>query len=452
MTGRILIVDDVATNVRLLEARLGAEYYSLKTASNGQEALDACANESFDLILLDVMMPVMDGFTCCKMLKANPKTQHIPVVLLTALDQPSDRVQGLEAGADDFLTKPVNDVALLTRVRSLLRLKSLLDELRMRAETSKAMGLPTVDALDSTSKIRGKLLMVDDSPIAGRVVQRLEQQHDAELERIPLNAIARMHAEHYDLAIINLDLSSYDGMRLCAQIRADETLRQLPILVLVSAEDQQRLLRAIDLGVNDYLLRPIEANEMFARVQTQVRRKHYADSLRVAVDSSMAMAITDALTGVHNRRYFESHIQALCHEAISQDRPLSLISFDIDYFKSVNDRFGHDIGDLVLKEFAARIKRKMRAVDLFARLGGEEFAMLMPDTNLDSAMRVADRLRAEISDSSFVLAPLITPLPITVSIGVTVLHANESSSEMVKRADEALYSAKAGGRNCVKAA
>ncbi|MDF2981435.1 MAG: PleD family two-component system response regulator, partial [Devosia sp.] len=129
----MLIVDDIPTNVRLLEARLSAEYFDVVTAASGKEALAICAEGEIDIILLDVMMPEMDGFEVCARLKADRRTSHIPVLMVTALDQPSDRVRGLESGADDFLTKPVDDVQLMARVKSLVRLKALTDELRARA-------------------------------------------------------------------------------------------------------------------------------------------------------------------------------------------------------------------------------------------------------------------------------------------------------------------------------
>src|SRR6188768_3717785 len=141
MSARILVVDDVPANVKLLEARLSAEYFDVTTAANGAEALAICARAECDLVLLDVMMPDMDGFEVCRRLKANPATHFIPVVMITALDNASDRVRGLEAGADDFLTKPVLDVVLIARVRSLTRLKMMTDELRMRAQTSLEIGM-----------------------------------------------------------------------------------------------------------------------------------------------------------------------------------------------------------------------------------------------------------------------------------------------------------------------
>src|SRR6201992_2975518 len=163
MSARVLVVDDVPANVKLLEARLSAEYFDVATANSGIEALAICERAECDIVLLDVMMPDMDAFEVCRKLKSNPATHHIPVIMVTALDQPSDRVAGLEAGADDFLTKPVTDVALISRVRSLARLKMVTDELRMRAVTSKEIGIqkPENDTIADAGR-GGRILIVDD--------------------------------------------------------------------------------------------------------------------------------------------------------------------------------------------------------------------------------------------------------------------------------------------------
>lgn len=144
MSARVLVVDDILANVKLLEAKLTAEYFEVLTALDGPTALEVIEREMPDIVLLDVMMPGMDGFEVCKRIKANPVTEHIPVVMVTALDQASDRVTGIEAGADDFLTKPVNDIALMARVKGLVRLKVMMDELRMREATGEAIGVDLV--------------------------------------------------------------------------------------------------------------------------------------------------------------------------------------------------------------------------------------------------------------------------------------------------------------------
>ncbi|MBX9726247.1 MAG: response regulator, partial [Rickettsiales bacterium] len=145
MTGLVLVVDDVPANVKLLEAKLTNEYYDVITAKDGFEAIEQTKAKKPDLILLDVMMPGIDGFETCRRLKQDPDVSHIPVVMVTALSEPSDRVAGLEAGADDFITKPINDTALFARVRSLVRIKVLIDELRLRDKSGSQLGMSASD-------------------------------------------------------------------------------------------------------------------------------------------------------------------------------------------------------------------------------------------------------------------------------------------------------------------
>src|SRR5438105_3614425 len=210
MSARILVVDDVPANVKLLEARLSAEYFDVLTASNGAEALDLCSRSECDIILLDVMMPDMDGFEVCRRLKSNPATHFIPVVIVTALDQPSDRVKGLEAGADDFLTKPVSDVALIARVRSLARLKLMTDELRMRAVTSREIGIqnPEQEAVAETGR-QGRILIVDDRKSSyERIASMLAVEHRVDVEPDPNQALFRAAEGDYELMIVSLGLEN----------------------------------------------------------------------------------------------------------------------------------------------------------------------------------------------------------------------------------------------------
>src|SRR6476660_206624 len=346
MSARILVVDDVPANVKLLEARLSAEYFDVTTAANGAEALAICARAECDLVLLDVMMPDMDGFEVCRRLKSDPATHYIPVVMITALDSPADRVRGLEAGADDFLTKPVSDVVLLARVRSLTRLKMMTDELRMRAITSLEIGMeaPERSAIADTGQ-GGRILLVDDRPASyERLAPMLAAEHTVDVEPDPSQALFHAAEGDYDLLIVSLSLENYDGLRLCSQARSLERTRQMPILAISDADNNARLLRGLEIGVNDYLLRPVDKNELLARARKQIRRRRYTDHLRDNVQNSIEMAILDVLTGLHNRRYMETHLATLAEQAASRGKPLALMMLDIDFFKSINDN-GHDAGD-----------------------------------------------------------------------------------------------------------
>ncbi|HVU18795.1 MAG TPA: PleD family two-component system response regulator [Candidatus Didemnitutus sp.] len=454
MTARVLVVDDLVANIKLLEARLAAEYFEVVTAMNGPAALEICARGQCDIVLLDVMMPGMDGHEVCRRLKGNPRTAHIPVVMITALDQPADRVAGLEAGADDFLTKPVNDIALITRVKSLVRLKMLTDELMMRVSTSTEIGLD--DAFDPASLggEGGKVLLVDDSPsTTDRVKSILAPHHTVDHEPEPQEALFRAAEGDYDLAIISLNLKQIDGLRLCSHLRSLDRTRLLPILVIVDPDDNVRLLRGLDLGVNDYLVRPVDRNEMLARVRTQVRRKRFSDRLRDNVQMTIEMAVTDGLTGLHNRRYLERHLVTLVQQAIARQKPLSVLVLDIDHFKTINDSYGHAVGDDVLREFSRRVRKAVRGIDLACRMGGEEFVIAMPDTDAALALLVGERLRQKIAVERFRIPESEESIEVTVSIGISSLASTEDTPEtLLKRADEALYEAKRAGRNRVSAA
>jgi two-component system, cell cycle response regulator len=452
MTARVLVVDDVQANVKLLEARLSAEYFDVITAMSGEEALAICERAECDLVLLDALMAGMDGFEVCRRLKTNPATHHIPVVMVTALDEPSDRVRGLDAGADDFLIKPIPDLALVARVRSLARLKMVTDELRMRAVTSRDIGInaPDREAVADTGR-GGRVLLVDDRPASyERIAEVLAREHSIEVEANPSEALFRAAEGNYDLLIVSLSLENFDGLRLCSQVRSIDRTRNVPILALTEPENDTRMVRGLEIGVNDYVMRPVDENELLARARSQIRKRRYTERLRDNVQTSIEMAITDALTGLFNRRYMESHLAALMEQAASRGKPLSALVLDIDYFKSINDTHGHDAGDDVLREFALRIRRSIRGIDLACRYGGEEFVVIMPETDMPVATMVAERLRRRIAADPFVIQQGTRTIPVTISIGVAAMQGKaDNPSGIVKRADQALYRAKRDGRNRV---
>lgn len=452
MTARVLVVDDILANVRLLEAKLSAEYFEVVTAMNGVDALEAVQRTKPDIVLLDVMMPGIDGIEVCKRIKNNSMTQHIPVVMVTALDQPEDRVRGLEAGADDFLTKPVSDVSLYCRVKSLVRLKMLTDELRTRSVLPNGLGMVGPSDKNSQDEVQGRILVIDTrAAVADRIRTALGNRHSVTWADDPQKAVAlASEAENrFELFVINLDIEGHDALRLCSQLKSLEATRQTPILIIVDPDDHQKLLRALDLGVNDYLIRPIDRQELLARVNTQVKRFRYTEQLRLNVQSSIELSVTDSLTGLFNRRYLETHLGSLVEHSVNRGKPLTLITLDVDFFKSVNDTHGHDAGDRVLQELAGRIRSCVRNIDMACRTGGEEFVIVLPGTELHVAEKIAERLRKSVASKRF-NASAEAGLNITISIGVASLKETDTRVEdLLKRADQALYQAKRAGRNRV---
>lgn len=451
MTARVLIVDDIPINVKLLETRLVAEYFTVLTANSGAQALSICDNEEVDIILLDVMMPEMDGFEVCRRLKANPKTHHIPVVMVTALDQPSDRIAGLEAGADEFLSKPIDAVQLLARVKSLVRLKILTDELRSRAATGQQIAVEDSLRVMDNIGVDGSAVLIVDTDVrhAGRIKQDLEPTHKVDILADPSEAVLQVAEKKYELIILSMALNGHDPLRVCSQLRTLEQGRNIPIILIAEDANKDQVVRGLELGVNDFIMRPVEHHELVARVRTQVRRFRYAAELRDSVSSTMQLAIIDELTGLYNRRYFDRHLDLMFTKAQQQGRKMAVMMLDIDFFKMVNDTHGHEAGDDILVEFAKRIQKNIRGVDLPCRYGGEEFVVLMPDTSQVSAGNIAERVRDAVESAPFLTNSGVA-ISITVSAGVALnVGGIEEPKMLLKKADIALYQAKHDGRNRV---
>ena len=327
------------------------------TARSGEEALAVVHSSPIDVVLLDVMMPGMDGFEVCRQIKSSSATAQLCRSSWSPrwIRHPT-RCGGWKAGADDFLTKPVDDIALITRVKNLARLKALSDEMMLRMATSADFRqLQSGEIAGLTAKVAGRILLVEDQfRVASRILSWLEARNSIDVEPDLQAAMLRLAEQPYDLLIVSLSLANADGLRLCGQVRSLERTRHLPIIVLVEPSEEARLLRALDMGVNDYLTRPIDKSELAARVRTQIKRKRHCDYLRDRLEESVELAVTDALTGLNNRRYMEAHLKALEGAALSAGQPLSVLLVDVDNFKSINDTYGHAAGDTILRELAAR--------------------------------------------------------------------------------------------------
>ena len=453
MSARVLVVDDVEVNIKLLEAKLASEYFHVIPANSGMTALALAKRERPDIVLLDVMMPQMDGFEVCRRLKADPETADIPVVMVTALSDTSERVRGLEAGADDFLTKPVSDVALFARVRSLVRLKRMTDEWRLREETyGRLAAIADREAKAAEETQPASIVVLEDRPLSAQRILETLAAHRVVHAPKSGDVLARATA---DVELFVLALSEReDTLRLVADLRAEEATRTAPILLIGEVEELPRLSKGLDLGATDYLIRPIDRNELVARVRTQIRRRRLQERLRETYQRSLSMALTDSLTGLYNRRYLSAHLDGLMLRAEAGAEGPALLAIDVDRFKAINDSKGHAAGDAVLVEIAQRLSRSIRAFDLAARYGGEEFVVVMPETNAQIATAVAERLRRAIADEKIATPEAPEGIPVSISLGVAVAvpGGGDTSAALLKRADDALYSAKSLGRNRVVAA
>jgi two-component system, cell cycle response regulator len=451
MTARILIVDDVPANTRLLEAKLKAEYYQAASARDGFETLAIARSWQPDLILLDVMMPGMDGFECCRLLKDDPATLHIPVMMITALGEPRERVHALSVGADDFLTKPVEYDTLMARLRGLVRLKRMLDEWRARGETAQALGVGG-ERLLAPPVAGARVLLADDWDHSAKAIR--DALHEDGIVTAHATAAAQVMAmaaaSSYDLIIVNLGLIQDDPLRLVSELRASDTAHETPLLLVSEPAEKDKLLRGFDLGASDWVVQPVDTNELRARARNQIRRKFYQDRLRSDLGTALEMALTDPLTGLYNQRYLRRHLGGLMGGPNPGE--LALLVIDVDHFKLVNDNYGHAAGDKALRLIADTLRANTRVFDTLSRYGGEEFVILMPGSGSDEAHAAAERLRAAIEGVVFrPIAGDSAPLSVSIGLACAGTHATEAEA-LLRAADMALYAAKQRGRNRVETA
>jgi two-component system, cell cycle response regulator len=294
-------------------------------------------------------------------------------------------------------------------------------------------------------------LLIEDQGIAAtRIIDTLNTVASSIVRASSCAEAQNLLDDSVELVIASLSVLDGDPLRLVAQWRATEVWRQLPILLVADDSELPRLAKGLDLGANDYLVRPIDRNELLARVRTQIRRKRLAEQLRANYRRSLSLALTDDLTGLYNRRYVFAHLNELLDRRSEGGNETAVMLFDIDHFKLVNDRHGHPAGDDVLRELAERAVRQVRSVDLVGRLGGEEFVVVMPETSLAGAVVVAERFRVAVAEEPFIPQGQSEKLPVTVSVGIAVTgEGPDTIDTLLKRADDALYAAKHAGRNRV---
>lgn len=452
MTGRILVVDDVATNRIVMKVKLASACYAVDQADCGAAALIAARQTQPDLILLDVVMPDMSGLDVCRQLKTDPDTADIPIILITAVADRDNKMAGLEAGADDFLTKPVDEVTLLARVRSLLRARDTARELRKRGAS--ALGFAEAAAHFTAPQKPGRIALIAPGP-KGAVLWKtaLDDRLGGEVSVLPrdaaLTGFGNDEGDAPDVFVIAADLTHRnEGLRLLSDLRSRPGTRNAASLMILPEGDSERAAIALDLGAHDILYDSFDAQELALRIRTQLDRKRQSDRLRASVEAGLEMAVTDSLTGLHNRRYAMFQLDRMIAQT---GRGVAVMLLDIDHFKRINDSFGHPVGDRVLSLVARRLRAQLRGSDLIARIGGEEFLVALPDSDGAVALDCAERLRAAIGETEFILRGDTPPLSVTISVGLALSKpgGGDSAQSLIDQADTALYGAKSHGRDKV---
>jgi two-component system, cell cycle response regulator len=451
MTGRILIVDDVATNRIVLKVKLEAVFYTALLAASGAQALQMAVTDQPDLILLDLTLPDMTGSDVLRHLRENPTTAAIPVIVLSGSHDAAARMDALAAGADDFLTKPVSNRVLMARLRNLMRSRSGVESYDLVPNGHLRPGLAEQPG---TFALPARIGLISDRP-----EQAMRWRRDLPLVFPSIYSVLTMEqalsdtadtgTDAQDIYLIDTELAGGTGaLHLVSDLRSRGPSRHAAICLMGQSMDADRTAMAFDIGTNDVILAAVPQQEIGLRLQTLLTRKRAADRARASVSDGLRMAMIDPLTGLYNRRYALPQLGRVADAAAEEGSVFAVMVVDLDRFKSVNDRYGHATGDQVLVDVAQRLSVNLRAGDMIARIGGEEFLAVLPNTTHHEARIVAERLCEKIKAAPVVLEDG-TSVPVTISIGLAFSGTAQSVADIVEDADRALLRSKSAGRNRV---
>ena len=453
MSALILIVDDVPESRIVVRVKLATAQYRVNACPSVAEARPYVARHRPDLVLLDVSGTGGEALAFCAEIKQAYR-DAVTVIALGAFVDSRARLAALAEGADDLLEKPVDEALLQARIRSLLRMRDDEAELRLREDTGRALGHFEAAEPDSRD---GRIVIVAPGPEVVRSGTTLLPPRIADrCCRLTTRAALRDEsgADAPDLYVIDARcMIEGEIFRLVPELRSRPGTRHAAQLVIMPRDGDGLAAMMLDLGANAVVHHDVGTEELTFRAEALLRRKRRQDRLRDTLRDGLEAAVSDPLTGLHNRRYALPHLDRMIDHARSTQRPLALMMLDLDHFKAINDRWGHKTGDDVLVEVAARLRQSLRPKDLVARIGGEEFLIAMPDTTSEQARRVAERLCQAIEARPVPATTVHGELSVTVSIGVALggwgPHQTGEVGALVERADAALYAAKTAGRNTV---
>lgn len=450
MSGRVLIVDAVPTNRIVMRVKLATAFYEVVQAASGKSALAALKQHKPDIIIAATNLPDMTGQAFCAALRRHAIGARLPVILIPGNDDPGERLASLAAGADDVLPRPIDDLVLLARLRSLLRARDAEAELELREDTRRALGLSEGSA-DFVAPSRVCIVPFEDKERAPEIVDALRTALPDRIEMVDADEVLRDRDPVPDIfVLVEGRNSAGEALSVLPQLRSRRDTRNASIIYVAHPHQRKEAAAALDMGANDLLAAGPDPQELALRIRKQAARKRMADRLRKNMQDGLRAAVIDPLTGLYNRRYAVPHMTRLAERSIGRGRTYALLLLDLDKFKRVNDTYGHAAGDAVLVELADRLRANLRAADLIARLGGEEFLIVMPDAGRDAAKRTAERLCTVMTEEPIKL-PTEQEICVTLSIGVAIGRPNDglTASQLIDKADRALYAAKDQGRNQV---
>lgn len=454
MSGRILIVDTVATNRIVMKVKLLAAQYDVVACGSQTEAMASFADQRPDLIIINLSDPVEDRHAFCRSLKDDSQTADIAIIGTGIADTSRARFAALDAGVDDAMPTPIQDTLLLARIRSLLRMRHTPAELWMRHGTQKSLGFEEAKTpFHGPARI---VFLTNDTRASTGVIAKLNRINPLGVKvQSTIDALLPV-GDAPELFVIDsttFDHPREDLFRLVADLRSRDRSRLVPQMIILPSDAVDDAAMALDLGADDVVTSGVCSGELGIRCQTLTHRKRQNDLLRTTVQDGLVAAVTDPLTGLYNRRYATPYLIEIAKQARKTGQEFAVMMIDIDHFKSINDQHGHRAGDAVLVALANRLRDNLRAIDLIARVGGEEFLVALPHSTAEQAQLAANRLRRLVNGQPFDIGAKHAPIPVTISVGVAVGSGDSAdmicADDLCHQADGALYAAKSAGRDRV---
>ena len=442
---RILVVDDEPLNVKLFAAILSSESYDIIRAFNGEQALTKVNEVRPDLILLDIMMPGVDGFEVTRRLKGRIETRDIPIILITAFDVADYKVIGYEAGADEFLNKPIKAPELRSRVKSLLRTKEYQDKLKLQNQTETDKSRDNEEKIiPGETKKSTVLLVFEDANDAKSIKMFLYGQHyQVIIEKTANDAIALSNQRQVDLILLDVMLQGEECFKICSRLKEGEQTANTQILVVADSEFLENKHEKFELWSDDFLIKPINVHELRARVKALLKKKTFLDRIYAGPEGSVRSAITDSLSGLANHSYFKYFLEHEIKRSLRDSRPLALMMMAPNGVRHNPNCVGHPAGEELLKDLGTLIKENIRDVDLGARYKEKQFAIVLANTDGNGAVMVAERLKGLIKHHFSKSTENTSAKSPAVNIGIAVYPSDgDSMDRLINQAEKKLFESK----------
>ena len=454
MHGKVLIIDPIATNRIILKVKFSAAYYTVSQALTLAEAIAAIESSRPDIVITADQLPDGTALDLVTRIREQPEAQNIPIIAINCGDDANNHLSLLEAGIDVVLTKPFDDTLLLARVRSLVRSSSVEADWNLREGTSRALGFAEIQ---KTFVPTGRAVLVGpDRDLLDNWTSQMAGYLSAHTKVADVDEALYIFGTSQNtnipdvFALVMDETDPQKILHFLATLKSNASTRHCAVLMVQIHPDQALGAQALDMGANDLMPYGFQPAEMALRINALLRRKKSSDKLRAKIRDGLEAAVSDPLTGLHNRRYAMSQLDRIAEQSVQTGEPFTVMIADMDHFKRINDTHGHAAGDVVLIETANRLRTNLRSVDLLARIGGEEFLIVMPGVPLQDAKGAARRLCHLIGQKSFKKPDGLHTINATISIGLAIGCGHEKTTHrLLDEADKALYAAKTRGRNCV---